>query len=112
MSSGKIGASFKPGQAKDAQEPGRDESQYGAPFKANEFESGPPVEQPQRDDSQYGAAFTPPGKPQGIPCPGCGSRHYTKTIETRAKGNRIKREKTCKHCARVFTTYEELSKPA
>lgn len=61
-----------------------------------------------KDESQYGASFKPPGKSQGIPCPECGCRHYSTVEDTRPRGNKIKRERTCINCKKVFITLESF----
>lgn len=43
----------------------------------------------------------------GLVCPRCGCRHFAVLYTRRAWGGRLLRRRTCRHCGRRMTTYEQ-----
>ena len=48
----------------------------------------------------------------GICCPKCGCRHFFTTHTEPLRDGRIRRRKTCRHCAKRLVTYEAPTVPA
>ncbi len=42
----------------------------------------------------------------GIRCPQCGCRHFYTTNTEPLRDGRVRRRKSCRHCARKLVTYE------
>ncbi len=45
--------------------------------------------------------------PKGLVCRTCGCRHFRVLYTRRAWGGRLLRRRTCRHCGRRITTYEQ-----
>jgi DNA-directed RNA polymerase subunit RPC12/RpoP len=46
---------------------------------------------------------------QGIACPQCGCRHFTKVRNTMPRPDEIKRYRKCRNCGKTITTYERTA---
>ena len=47
--------------------------------------------------------------PKGLVCRTCGCRHFRVLYTRRAWGGRLLRRRTCRHCGRRITTYEQAA---
>ncbi len=49
---------------------------------------------------------------RGLECPDCGCMHFRVLYTRRAWGGRLLRRRTCRHCGRRVTTYEQIAAAA